>query len=291
MCQVAVSLYNMRQILDSTVTSTINTHTISLNLFLQIGSLWTYTQGYWYKIYPLLLPNNDSMPLSITLLSPAIIVLKLHSSWLINCFPGVVIFFFQKRDHDCQKKQDWQYRRFSAGIAVMHSLKYWYKEASMDCFLCFQNSLQLVPVSRCQCLCWPVCLFCHPSPSIHFDSCPMNHETKSILHSSCLSVFLSVFVHFITVSVTLSLFLSVHLSICLSICSRGDGHWALLWFHLLVWTCSCPPFCPSISSWLFWLSRKMDCLLFNPSHTCSEIRSDQFYHLAPFAQVRTYKIS
>lgn len=240
-----------------------------------------------------MLPNSDSMPLSITLLSLPIIVLKLHSSWLINVsvfLESWSFFFFQKRDHDCQKSKTGNTEDFLLALWWC-ALQCWYKEASMDCFLCFQNSLQLVPVSRCQCVCWPVCLFCHPSPSIHFDGCPMNHETKSILHSSCLSVFLSVFVHFITMSVTLSLFLSVHLSICLSICSRGDGHWALLWFHLLVWTCSCPPFCPSISSCLFWLSRKMDCLLFNPSHTCFEIRSDQFYHLAPFAQVRTYKIS
>ena len=71
-------------------------------------------------------------------------------------------------------------------------------------------------------LCWPVCLCFHLPPSIHLEACPTNYQGESILHSSCLSLFLWLFVlftlsprqplcHFISVSlcpfISLSIFL------------------------------------------------------------------------------------
>lgn len=170
---------------------------------------------------------------------------------------------------------------FSADIKKLLWIAFCAFRISFNLFLC-QGVSVYVGLSACFAIRLPPSIL----TAVQWTMRPNQFFTHPVCQSFCLCLF--------TLSPCLSLylcFLSVHLSICLSICSRGDGHWALLWFHLLVWTCSCPPFCPSISSWLFWLSRKMDCLLFNPSHTCSEIRSDQFYHLAPFAQVRTYKIS
>lgn len=214
MCQVAVSLYNMRQILDSTVTSTINTHTISLNLFLQIGSLWTYWMGYWYKIYPLLLPNNDSMPLSITLLSPPIIVLKLHSSWLINCFPGVVIFFFKKEIMTVKKNKTGNTEDFLLALRSCTLLSTDIKKLLWIAFCAFRIAFNLflcqgvsvyVGLSACFAIRLPPSIL----TAVQWTMTPNQFFTHPVCQSFCLCLF--------TLSPCLSLYLCFSQSIYQSV--------------------------------------------------------------------------
>lgn len=116
------------------------------------------------------------------------------------------------------------------GIATYSTDTKWSisRQHSTVCYcLCYQNSLQCftaLTVSWCHCLsvsltlCWPVCPRFHLSPSMRLVVCPTNHQSKSMLRSSSLSVFLSVcsLHHHVCLSVT-SLFLIIHSSVCLSI--------------------------------------------------------------------------
>lgn len=120
-------------------------------------------------------------------------------------------------------------------------------------------------------LCWPVCL--HLSLSIRLDACPANHQSKSILRSSRLSVFLSLTVCLFTLSPRQPLchFISVppvHPFIQSVEFARMEPNvWFLLCFHLIcapadVHVIVHPVLLPLS---VFCLPEKMDCLPLNPS--------------------------